>query len=132
VKSLLNIFKSPTFKNVAFRILKRTVILFIALVIVTFITVIIANYGGYIDKIIKAELKAAISQSLARNPEFAKLPPEEREKIINERLKMALHARGLDKPFWIRVFIYTWKALTFQLAKAYFLRSASGARTVYK
>ena len=108
-------------------LVRRAIILAATLVIATILTVVIANLGGYIDKILISQIEANIAQNLARNPEFGKLPEELQKKIIEERVKLAIHAIGLDQPFIIRIFLYTYKALTFSLGRAFFLRSGSGS-----
>jgi len=111
-------------------LIRRAIILFLTVIIAAFLTVIIANLGGYIDKMIYSIVKMQVVQSLRRDPTFASLPANIREHIIEERVREVLHSRGLDTPFYIRVFIYTWKALTLSLGQAYFIRSSTGSANI--
>ncbi len=111
-------------------LIRRAVILLVTVVIATFLTVLIANMGGYIDKMIYSLIKMQVVQSLRRDPSFASLPAAVREHIIEERIHEILHARGLDQPFYVRLFIYTWKALTLSLGQAYFIRSSTGSANI--
>ncbi len=106
---------------------RRALILGATLVAAAFITVLIANMGGYVDEMIYKELKYSIESSLARSPDFAKLPPDVQRQLVDERLQAAVKARGLDQPLWVRVLRYTCESLTFSLAEPYFIRSASGS-----
>ncbi|MEM0233264.1 MAG: ABC transporter permease [Candidatus Nezhaarchaeales archaeon] len=111
-------------------IAKRAVLLALTLVVATYVTVVVANAGGFIDDIIKSQVHYSVSTSLARDPNFARLPDEERQKIIEERVQAILSAKGFDKPFIVRSFIYLIDALTLNLGRAIMLRSASGSTSV--
>ncbi len=122
--------RSVLFSPLAAYLARRALILILTVVVATFLTVLIANMGGYIDKMIYSLVKMQVVQSLRRDPSFAQLPASVREHIIEERVHEILHARGLDTPFYIRVFIYTWKALTLSLGRAYFIRSSTGSANI--
>ena len=98
---------------------KKTVTLCIMLLIAVYLTVIIANLGGYIDTVLKSQIVTGVHQMLARDPWFQELPPEQQKAVINARIEQRFKAYGLDKPFFpYRSFIYFKKALTFSLGRA--------------
>ncbi|MBS7610434.1 ABC transporter permease [Candidatus Bathyarchaeota archaeon] len=109
---------------------KRTVMLVATLVIATYITILIANAGGLIDEIIISQLRYDITSNLARMPGWGQLPEAEKTAMIEERLESAIRAKGLDRPFIERTFLYLRDALTLSLGRALFLTSASGSKQV--
>ncbi|MCS7139647.1 MAG: ABC transporter permease [Candidatus Nezhaarchaeota archaeon] len=111
-------------------IAKRALFLALTLVIATYITVLVANAGGFIDNIIKSQVQYSVSTSLARDPIFARLPEDEKQRIIEERVQAILSSKGFDKPFIVRSFIYLVDALTLNLGRAITLRSAAGSSSV--
>jgi len=109
---------------------KRGVLLIVTLIIAVYLTVVIANLGGYVDKIVKDQIERDVTQQLARNPSFQRLPPAKQEAMIKQRIQARIKAAGLDKPFMERSFIYMENALTLNLGRAMFLHSASGSKYV--
>ena len=110
---------------------KKTVTLCIMLLIAVYLTVIIANLGGYIDNVLKSQIVTSVHQMFARNQEFQKLPPEQQKAIINALIEQQFKAYGLDKPFFpYRSSIYFRKALTFSLGRALVLRSVGGSSSI--
>lgn len=109
---------------------KRVIYLALTLVLSVYIAVLIANAGGAIDDILAAQIKYDITSNLARSPGWAQLPQEDKTRLINERYEIAIHAKGLDRPFLERTFIYLTDALTLNLGRALFITSASGTKQV--
>jgi peptide/nickel transport system permease protein len=111
-------------------LLKRAVFLALTLVLSIYIAVVIANAGGLIDQIIRSQIMYDLRTNLARTPGWSQLTAEEQTRILNERLELAIRAKGLDKPFIERSFIYLYDALTLALGRALFITSASGTKQV--
>ncbi len=111
-------------------IIKRIAILSLTLVLAIYATVVIANMGGYVDELLKSQIKFEIVQQLNRDPMFAALPEEDKERLIETRFNARIKAAGLDQPFPIRSIIQLMNALTLNLGRASFLRSASGSTMV--
>ncbi len=112
---------------------KRAVILGVTLVVAVYLTIVIANMGGYIDIIMKNQITFQVRQELMRNPEFQRLmheDPERAEAYLNTMIEAAIKAHGLDKPFIERSMIYLRDALTLSLGRSMFLRSREGSRLV--
>ncbi len=109
---------------------KRTAFLLVTLVVATYLTVLIANMGGLIDDILRAQIKYDITSNLARSPGWGQLSDTEKTRIIAERFDTAIRAKGLDRPFIERTFIYLGDALSLNLGRALFLSSAEGSREV--
>ncbi|MEM1674661.1 MAG: ABC transporter permease [Candidatus Bathyarchaeia archaeon] len=111
-------------------ILKRSIILFLTVVVAVYITIWIANMGGYVDEIVKSDILLSVSQSIRQNPAFKGLNETQITKIINEVYNNELKKIGFDKPFIYRSFIYLKDAITLNLGRALFLSSDSGSKNV--
>ena len=112
--------------------LVRLVLLMITVTIGIYLTVIVANMGGYVDQIRKGEIRSRISMEVYMNPdpEMRQKSPEEKKKIVDERVALEEKRLGLDKPFIIRSFTFLKDALTLNLGHAEHMFSDSGSKTV--
>ena len=111
-------------------VVKRTIELYLALIIGMYIAIVVANAGGKIDEYIKGEIMLSIYNNLRANPEYKDLPPEELDRLAEKFYQLELKRRGLDKPFIIRCFIYLRDALTLDLGRALQMTSDTGSRLV--
>lgn len=109
---------------------KRVLYLSLTLVLSVYIAILVANAGGMIDEVLSGQIRYDITSNLARSPGWAQLPDTEKARLINERFNSAIHAKGLDKPFIERTFIYLWDALTLKLGRSMFIKSASGTKQI--
>ena len=117
-------------KGFAKYIIKKTISVYIIIIIATYLTIIIANMGGYLDNIVKSELRVSISMEVRNNPSYEGFSPEKRDKLIEEKFQVAVKRLGYNTPFVIRSFVYLKNALTLNLGRAQFLISDSGSRYV--
>ena len=108
----------------------RLVTLAITVVIGIYLTILIANMGGYVDTIMRNEIRDNTTQSILANPAFRQLTPEAREKLIQEKIANEEKRLGLDKPFINRSFTYLVNGLTLNLGRAVNMNSDSGSRQV--
>lgn len=104
--------------------------LFVTVVIGVFLTIMIANMGGYVDQIMRGEITENVIQQVANDPNAKKMPPETRKKLIQERIDLAEKRLGLDTPVVVRDFKFLTNALQLKLGRALMLSSDSGSRTV--
>ncbi|MEM2498238.1 MAG: ABC transporter permease [Candidatus Nezhaarchaeales archaeon] len=112
-------------------VLKRGSILFVAVIIAVYITVLIANMGGYVDEIVKGELYLQVSQGIRQNPAYRGLNETVVSGLINATYHNELKRLGFDKPFIYRSFTYLSNALSLSLGRALFISSNSGSKSVY-
>jgi len=54
----------------------RLLSLFITVVIGVYLTIMIANMGGYVDQMMKAEIQERITMQIGRNPAFRDMDTE--------------------------------------------------------
>jgi peptide/nickel transport system permease protein len=121
---------TSTFNRVAKYTLVRTFALFVTVVIGVYITVLIANMGGHVDNIRRANIREGISISISLDPEMRALPPDQRAELIEQLVRVEERRVGLDQPFLIRSFRYLTNALTLDLGRAHDLLSDKGSRMV--
>ena len=116
------------------KLLRYTVIklvtLFIAVAIGMYLTILIAQMGGYVDEIIKGQLRESISISVTLNPENKTLTAQQRADLIDSLVQVEIDRLGLDRPFIYRSFSFLGNALTLNLGRAQFMTSDSGSRLV--
>ena len=121
---------SSTVVRLARYSLIRMVALFATVVVGVYLTIIIANMGGYVDKIRQGQIREQIAFAVSQNPEMRKMTQEERLRIIEEQARLQEKQLGLDQPFFIRSFRYLRDALTLNLGRAERLASDSGSKQV--
>ena len=116
------------------RVLKYSVVklvsLFITVVIGIFLTIMIANMGGYVDQMMKAEIQERITMQVQMTPSLKNLDPAEKAKLTAERIQNEVERLDLDQPLMVRSLRYLKNALTLQLGRAQNMTSDSGSRNV--
>lgn len=108
----------------------RVVVLFVTVTIAIYLTILIANMGGYVDEIRKGEIYERISISVSLNQSYQNLTVAQRRDLIDEFVALEEHRLGLDKPFIVRSFGFLKDALTLNLGRAQYLTSDSGSKQV--
>jgi peptide/nickel transport system permease protein len=121
---------SGTFGRVAKYTLFRLVALFFTIVVGVYLTILIANMGGYVDDIRRGQIREAVGAQFGLDPTFRALPRAERDSIIAEIVESEERRLGLDRPFIIRSFSFLSNALTLNLGRALDLTSDSGSNLV--
>jgi peptide/nickel transport system permease protein len=108
----------------------RLVTLFITVVIGIYLTILIANMGGYVDSIIKGEITESITQKMTADPRMRSMPSDERAKLIQTEIALEENRQGLNTPVAVRNFTYLRNALTLNLGTAINMNSDSGSKDV--
>lgn len=108
----------------------RGVSLFAVVVLAVYIAILIANMGGYVDEIIKSEIRFQISVKVNQDPAYKLLPPAKKSKLIEELYQLEIKRLGLDIPFILRSHQYLLRALTLDLGRAIYLTSDTGSKLV--
>ncbi len=116
--------------GLAWFLAKRGIFLIITLVLAIFATVVIANGGGYIDDLLKAQIQNDIRVRLNNDPVYNRLDRATKDQIFNASYEKAVKGRGLNQPFPVRVLRYTFDALLLRLGRSQVLISASGSHDV--
>jgi peptide/nickel transport system permease protein len=124
--------KAPasTFSRVARYTIVRLVTLFITVTIGVYLTILIANMGGYVDQIQRGQIQESISMKLSTDPSFRALSAEEKTKRMESLIAIQEKRLGLDQPFAVRSFTFLRNALTLNLGRALQMASDSGSKQV--
>jgi len=117
-------------KGFAKFIIKRTVTIFLVIVVASYLTILVANMGGYVDQIIRSQLILNVNMQYRMDPRYDGYPQDLLEQLINQTVTIEIGRVGLDKPFVVRSFMYLKNALTLDLGRALYLTSDSGSRMV--
>ncbi len=119
-----------TFIRVSRYVVVRLITLFVTVVIGIYLTIMIANMGGYVDQIMRNEIRDRVTSSIAGNPAFKTMDPAVRQQLIKDRIAKEEERVGLNIPVAVRNFRYLSNALTLQLGRAINMTSDSGSKQV--
>ncbi len=123
-------FASSTFMRLVKYSGLRLVTMAVTVTIGVYLTILIANMGGYVDTIIRNEIRDNTTQSMIANPAFRNLESSMREKLIQEKIASEIERQGLNQPFAVRSFRYLTNALTLNLGRAVRMTSDHGSKEV--
>ncbi len=99
-------------------------------VVAVYLTILVANMGGYVDKIRKAQIMENIGMSFLGNTQLQNLSEEEFARIREQMYQQEIERLGLDRPFIYRSIGYLTSALSLNLGRAEQLHSDSGSKQV--
>jgi peptide/nickel transport system permease protein len=108
----------------------RAITLFITVVFGVYLTILIANMGGQVDKIQRGQIEEAVGMQLAMSPQFKALSEAEKEHQRAMLIAIQVKRLGLDKPFLERSVILLKDALTLNLGRAQQMTSDTGSKQV--
>ena len=123
---------SSTFSRVARYTLVRMILLTLMVTIGVYLTILIANMGGYVDEMRRGFIREEVSVAIFadESAEMKRLTSEEKKELIEERVALAEKRLGLDKPFIVRSFAFLKDAMTLNLGRADITISDSGSSQV--
>jgi len=110
--------------------LLKGVSLFLMVVVALYLTVFIANWGGELDKIRRAQIKYDVTVGVSMAFADQGLTQEQLQVIIDDAVATQYRRFGLDRPFIIRSFYYLRDAVTLNLGRAEMMTSDYGSRQV--
>jgi peptide/nickel transport system permease protein len=123
------------FQNVL-RLLRYTAIRGLAVgssvVIGIYLSILIVNMGGYVDKIKESQIREGVGMAIHANPQYNRLPPEQVAKIVEHMVELEKKRLGLDKPFIYRSIRYLADALSLHLGRSEHITSNSGSKNVWR
>lgn len=121
---------TSAFTRIARYALERIITLFLTTMVGVYLTVLIANMGGYVDQIQRAQIREDVNQIMRNDVSFKLLTQQERDARVNEMIRIREKRVGLDQPFMVRSFRFLRNALTLNLGWAQNMASDSGSRQV--
>ena len=108
----------------------RLVTLFITVVIGVYLTIMIANMGGYVDTIMRNDIRDQVTQTFASNPLMQQMDTATKQKLIQTQIAQQEERMGLNTPVAVRNARYLMNALTLNLGRAINMTSDSGSKEV--
>ena len=121
---------STTLSRVARYTALRTITLAITTVVAVYLTILIANMGGYVDKIRMAQIREDVNIRVAGNPANRGISIDARQNLINTEITLEAHRLGMDQPFIARSVAFLKDAITLNLGRAQKMTSNSGSGSV--
>ncbi|MCC6568225.1 MAG: ABC transporter permease [Anaerolineales bacterium] len=126
--------KKATRYGSLFRILRyaigRLLTLFVSVIIGIYLTIVIANMGGYVDEIMRGEIRDRVTQAIVNSPAGQAMDLEVRQQLIKDRIASEEKRMGLNVPIAVRNARYLANALTLNLGRAINMTSDSGSKQV--
>lgn len=122
--------RNSTFLRVSRYVIVRLLTLFATVVVGVYLTIMIANMGGYVDQIMRNEVRDTITQRIALNPAMQKLDPAVRKQLIEDTIAQEEKRLGLNVPLAVRNARYLSNALTLNLGRAINMTSDAGSKQV--
>jgi len=124
--------KSPTsaFSRVVKYMSIRIVTLILTVIVGVYLTILIANMGGYVDEIMRNQIKEDAYMRVVAMTSSKPVSSETQKAMINEIISQEEERLGLNTPFVIRSFNYLGNALKLELGSALRMVSDSGSRQV--
>jgi peptide/nickel transport system permease protein len=119
-----------TFERMGRFVLLRLVSLFVTVAVGVYLTILIANMGGYVDEIRKGAIREVIGQQVTLDPDMRRLSVTERNAIIAELVRIEEQRQGMDRPFVLRSLTYLRNALLLDLGRSQNMTSDSGSKLV--
>jgi peptide/nickel transport system permease protein len=121
---------NSTFVRVIRYSLVRLLTLFVTVVIGVYLTIMIANLGGYVDTIMRNDIRDRITQQYAASHAAQNMDPATRQKLIAESIALEENRIGLNTPVAVRNLRYLLNALSLNLGRAINMTSDSGSKEV--
>ena len=121
---------SSTFLRVARYAAVRLLTLFVTVVIGVYLTILIANMGGYVDEIMKNDIRERVNQQFANSAAAQKLSTEARKQLIEQSITLEENRVGLNQPVAVRNLEFLKNALTMNLGRALNMTSDNGSKEV--
>ncbi len=108
----------------------RLISLFVTVVIGIYLTIMIANMGGYVDTMMKSEISETVTNMIYMNPAYRSLPPAQKRALAEAEIENEIKRLGLDQPLAVRTVRYMRNALTLNLGRSLRISSDDGSRDV--
>ena len=121
---------NSTFIRVFRYSLLRLVSMMVTVTIGVYLTILIANMGGYVDTIMRNEIRDNTTQSILANPNYRSLSPEAKGELIQSKIATEINRLGLNQPFAVRSVRFLKNALTLNLGRAINMKSDQGSKEV--
>ena len=123
-------FTNSTFMRLLKYVGVRVLTMAFTVTIGVYLTILIANMGGYVDTIMRNEIRDNTTQAMLANPANRSLDRDVLQKLIQQKIASQEKRLGLDQPFAVRSIRYLGNALTLNLGRALNMTSDNGSKEV--
>jgi peptide/nickel transport system permease protein len=89
----------------------RAIVLFVMVTIAVYLTILVANMGGFVDEIIKTNIEMSL-MGLSQSGALRDMSVEEKFQYIEQARAAMIQAEGLNEPFMMRCFRWLGHGLT--------------------
>ncbi len=121
---------ASTFSRVARYTAVRLITMVVTVVIGVYLTILIANMGGYVDQIRRAQIREDVIIRIANMPSMRNIDPVIKQARIEEEIRLTEERFGMNRPFIERSFDYLINGLTLNLGRALQMTSNTGSNSV--
>lgn len=121
---------NSSFARIAKYTAVRLVTMAITITIGIYLTILIANMGGYVDTIMRNDIRESTTMAILANPQYRLLGTEEKHELIQKKIATEEKRLGLDQPFAIRSVRYLANGLTLKLGRSLHITSDHGSKEV--
>src|SRR3990172_5356903 len=121
---------TSTFSRLAKYTVYKLSMLFVTVLIAVYLTILIANMGGYVDEIVRGTIREFVGNALRGNREYQQMAPSEKNGFFASEIARVEKRYGLDQPFVVRSFNYLWNAVRLDFGNAQLMASDTGSRQV--
>ena len=108
----------------------RVLMMIVTIVIAVYTTILIANMGGYVDTMMRNDIRESTIAKVAAMTANKPMTGDARKAMQEEMIALEIKRQGLDTPFIVRSFRYLKNALTLNLGRAIYMVSDHGSKTV--
>jgi len=108
----------------------RLVTMAFTVTIGVYLTILIANMGGYVDTIMRNEIRDETTQAMISNPANRSLDRDVLQKLIQEKIASQEERMGLNQPFAIRSLNFLRNSLILNLGRSINMTSDNGSKEV--
>jgi peptide/nickel transport system permease protein len=122
--------RDSAFLRVSKYVIVRLLTLFATVVIGVYLTIMIANMGGFVDTIMKGQIRDRVTQMIIASPSAQTMTTDVRQKLIQDTIAKEEERVGLNVPIAVRNARYLANALTLNLGRAHNMTSDSGSKQV--
>jgi len=130
LKKTNRVARSNTFIRIARYSGLRLITLLITVLVGIYLTILIANMGGYVDDIMRNQIREKVNSQMMNNKGFQMMSTAERKELVDAKCALEEKRLGLDTPFIVRSFRYLKNAMTLELGNATYMTADSGSRQV--
>jgi peptide/nickel transport system permease protein len=95
-----------------------------------YLTILIANMGGYVDVMMRNEVTDGITQSIMANRAYQNLANDVKQRLVDEKIASEIERLGLNQPFAVRSMRYLTNAMTLNLGRSIHMTSDQGSKQV--